>query len=124
MNEHRHREEDNSAAQRSLLGSKSKVTDGSSSLSSPSKTTKNATGGADNNMMNQARTADASVNASATMNTTTTTTKVSNAELELGDPTKFWAAWSARKQHDCLDGDDGNDNKKGCNCFEGLGSVM
>lgn len=117
------REEDNSAAQRSLLGSKSKATDGSSSLSSPSKATRDATG-ADNNMMNQARTADASVNASVTMNTTTTATKVINTELELGDPTKFWAAWSARKQHDCLDGDDGNDNKKGCNCFEGLGSVM
>lgn len=47
------------------------------------------------------------------------------------DPTKFWAAWSVRREHYCLEGngDDGSSSnssngKKGCQCFEGLGSVM
>ena len=41
-------------------------------------------------------------------------------ELDYNDPTKFWAAWSERR-HECLQSR--NDNK-GCQCFEGLGSVM
>lgn len=51
----------------------------------------------------------------------------------LNDPTAFWNAWSLQRQHmvDCenVDNDDIKNSKlrqqmKGCNCFEGLGSVM
>mmetsp|Transcript_13914 Transcript_13914/g.30234 ORF Transcript_13914/g.30234 Transcript_13914/m.30234 type:complete len:124 (+) Transcript_13914:202-573(+) len=67
------------------------------------------------------------------------TTSTDNAPTAAGstdnalydDPTKFWAAWSVRREHYCLEGngDDGSsgsssNGKKGCQCFEGLGSVM
>ena len=42
----------------------------------------------------------------------------------MNDPTAFWLAWNERKQA-CFD-NDGNilAHKAGCNCFEGMGSVM
>mmetsp|Transcript_48423 Transcript_48423/g.71763 ORF Transcript_48423/g.71763 Transcript_48423/m.71763 type:complete len:124 (-) Transcript_48423:271-642(-) len=40
----------------------------------------------------------------------------------LNDPTAFWSAWSERHRL-CKERNDGA-KVKGCNCFEGLGSVM
>ena len=101
--------------------------DGSSSLSTPSTTSDANAKGAGKMAMDQASSSSSSVEKTASAGTRTAIaanedTKINN-NAELNDPTKFWAAWSARKQHDCLDGD-GSNSKKGCNCFEGLGSVM
>ena len=117
------------STQLSLFESKSKAAD--DSLSFPvgllHVTAKaDATGGADTNQSSPSRPKTKTTVTDAGTRTSTNTTMNSNtkkAESDtLNDPTKFWAAWSARKQHDCLDGN-GN-TKKGCNCFEGLGSVM
>ena len=105
--------------------------DGSSSLSTPSTTPDANAKGADKMTMDQASSSSSSscpsVEKTASAGTGTAIaanedTKINN-NAELNDPTKFWAAWSARKRHDCLNGD-GSNSKKGCNCFEGLGSVM
>lgn len=53
------------------------------------------------------------------------TARSSSSSPIFDDPTKFWAAWSERRQHyDCIEGNADGNNKKGCQCFEGLGSVM
>ena len=117
--------------QQSLFESKSKAADDSLSLPVGLHVTAkadatDATGGADTNHSSPSRPKTKTTVTDAGTRTSTNTTMNSNtkkAESDtLNDPTKFWAAWSARKQHDCLDGN-GN-TKKGCNCFEGLGSVM
>ena len=122
--------EEDRPTQKSLFESKSKSADASLSLPVGLHVTAKAdaaTGGADTNQSSSSRpetkttVTDAGTRTSSTNTTMNRNTK--NAESDtLNDPTKFWAAWSARKQHDCLDGN-GN-TKKGCNCFEGLGSVM
>lgn len=49
---------------------------------------------------------------------TTTTNFISN-----NDPTAFWLAWNERKK-ECFDENGDGGHKAGCNCFEGIGSVM
>ena len=123
------KEEDRpTSTQKTLFESKSKAADDSLSLPVGLHVTAkaDATGGADTNQSSPSRPKTKTTVTDAGTRTSTNTTMNSNtkkAESDtLNDPTKFWAAWSARKQHDCLDGN-GN-TKKGCNCFEGLGSVM
>lgn len=115
------------SAQKCPFTSKSKVAD--DSLSAPS-----TSGDANAKSTDMVTTTDQSSSSSVEKaagggaNTTGSTTMDPNDSkigdnAALNDPTKFWAAWSARKQHDdCLDGD--GSSKKGCNCFEGLGSIM
>jgi len=54
-----------------------------------------------------------------TDNTTTSTKQTFRNQQKMfaNDPTRFWSAWSDRQceQHN---------TKNGCNCFEGMGSVM
>lgn len=118
------------SAQKCPFTSKSKVAD--DSLSAPSPTSGDANAKSTDMMTTTDQSASSSSSsvekaAAAGANTTGSTTMDPNDSkvgdnAALNDPTKFWAAWSARKQHDCLDGD--GSSKKGCNCFEGLGSVM
>lgn len=120
------------SAQKCPFVPKSKVVDDSSSpLSAPS-TSGDAKAKSADMMTTTDQSSSTSVEkaAGAGANTSSTTMDTDDTKFDdnvaLNDPTKFWAAWSARKQHDCLDGDGntGNTSKKGCNCFEGLGSVM
>jgi len=108
----------------SLFESKSEAADDSLSLPVGLHATAKAdaaTGGADTKQSSSSRPKTKTTVTDAGTRTTSTNTTIAESDT-LNDPTKFWAAWSARKQHDCLDGH-GN-AKKGCNCFEGLGSVM
>ena len=41
----------------------------------------------------------------------------------MDDPMRFWSTWSDRR-HKCLESQSKNGTQRGCNCFEGLGSVM
>ena len=122
--------EEDRPTQKSLFESKSEAADDSLSLPVGLHATAKAdaaTGGADTKQSSSSRPkTKTTVTDAGTRTTSTNTTMNSDTKNALSDtlndPTKFWAAWSARKQHDCLDGH-GN-AKKGCNCFEGLGSVM
>eukprot|EP00978_Attheya_sp_CCMP212_P026174 scaffold85663_cov45-Attheya_sp.AAC.2 len=49
----------------------------------------------------------------------------SPAPVDMNDPLAFWSAWSTRRHEECLERDDPNKTSgSGCQCFEGLGSVM
>mmetsp|Transcript_8677 Transcript_8677/g.15722 ORF Transcript_8677/g.15722 Transcript_8677/m.15722 type:complete len:122 (-) Transcript_8677:59-424(-) len=49
----------------------------------------------------------------------------SAAPVDMNDPLAFWSAWSTRRHEECLERDDPNKtSSSGCQCFEGLGSVM
>ena len=41
----------------------------------------------------------------------------------MNDPMAFWSAWSERRKS-CFDEDGNLIHQYGCNCFEGMGSVM
>ena len=118
--------EEDRPTQKSLFESKSEAADDSLSLPvgllvHVTAKADAATGGADTKQSSSSRPKTKTTVTDAGTRTTSTNTTIAESDT-LNDPTKFWAAWSARKQHDCLDGH-GN-AKKGCNCFEGLGSVM
>lgn len=57
--------------------------------------------------------------------------KLSSSEIDrndlllksMDDPLRFWSTWSDRR-HKCLEDQSKNGTQRGCNCFEGLGSVM
>ncbi len=53
------------------------------------------------------------------------TSFTNNNVINNNDPTQFWLAWNERKKG-CFDenGDGDGGHKAGCNCFEGIGSVM
>lgn len=47
---------------------------------------------------------------------------ITSANDDMSDPTAFWLAWSERRR--CFDENGVNTHETGCNCFEGMGSVM
>ena len=118
--------EEDRPTQKSLFESKSEAADDSLSLPvgllvHVTAKADAATGGADTKQSSSSRPKTKTTVTDAGTRTSSTNTTIAESDTS-NDPTKIWAAWSARKQHDCLDGN-GN-AKKGCNCFEGLGSVM
>ena len=101
-----------------------------------------SSGSSTNNPVVQTRNASRTSNASANSNSKSSPRKTNdqisddtnrdhhrnrnnenNKEIITNDPTAFWLAWNERRQA-CFDKDGNILHEAGCNCFEGMGSVM